>query len=223
MAPRERQRRAGDPCSPSGQPPISLLPLRLALTWDSHPTETGGKESKEAQKNREGEVRGAAVLLTRSGLAQWPFRAVETLPMIKSFICWVASGLSLRKQRHGSPVTHHWPCPPPHLRSSEKRQSMPRGLRDQPHEEPRVCNKEPITAACPAGVTEGSLAPAPRSPPCPQPRLLSPQAPDPGASCQDESQHFPRFLHAPLLQLPRGTHGSHLCPTVMMSTLILTT
>lgn len=37
-------------------------------------------------------------LLTRSGLAQWPFRAVETLPMIRSFICWVASGLSLWKE-----------------------------------------------------------------------------------------------------------------------------
>lgn len=33
--------------------------------------------------------------LTKSGFAQCPFRAAETFPMIKSFICWVASGLSL--------------------------------------------------------------------------------------------------------------------------------
>lgn len=33
--------------------------------------------------------------LTKSGFAQCPFRAAETFPMIKSFICCVASGLSL--------------------------------------------------------------------------------------------------------------------------------
>lgn len=61
------------------------------------------EEETEGIEKREGELRGEAVLLTRSGLAQWPFRAVETLPMIKSFICWVASGLSLgevKTQRH---------------------------------------------------------------------------------------------------------------------------
>lgn len=47
----------------------------------------------------EGGSQGDGSLLTRSGLAQWPFRAVETLPIIRSFICWVASGLSLGRQR----------------------------------------------------------------------------------------------------------------------------
>lgn len=51
-------------------------------------------------------------LLTRSGLAQWPFSAVETLPRIRSFICWVASGLSLRKQNR-SPVSHNESCEAP--------------------------------------------------------------------------------------------------------------
>lgn len=35
---------------------------------------------------------------TRSGLAQWPLRAADTLAMIRSFICWVASGWSLKQK-----------------------------------------------------------------------------------------------------------------------------
>lgn len=67
-------------------------------------------ESEGRKKERGEHSEGLAALLTRSGLAQWPFRAVETLPIIRSFICWVASGLSLGKQRN-SPVTPHWSCP----------------------------------------------------------------------------------------------------------------
>ena len=60
--------------------------------------ETSGEEAERMKAESE----ETASLLTRSGLAQWPFRAVETLPIIRSFICWVASGLSLGKQRKES-------------------------------------------------------------------------------------------------------------------------
>lgn len=58
----------------------------------------GGSEGRKKESEEHSE--GLAVLLTRSGLAQCPFRAVETLPIIRSFICWVASELSLGKQRN---------------------------------------------------------------------------------------------------------------------------
>lgn len=66
----------------------------------SHHAGTGRDEARERKRKMRGYSEGTAVLLTRSGLAQWPFRAVETLPIIRSFICWVASGLSLGKQRN---------------------------------------------------------------------------------------------------------------------------
>lgn len=72
----------------------------------SHDHGTGEEEARERRRKVREESEGTLVLLTRSGLAQWPFRAVETLPMIRSFICWVASGLSLQKQKtqsHDSP------------------------------------------------------------------------------------------------------------------------
>lgn len=46
-------------------------------------------------KNNDKKKKKALESLTRSGFAQCPFRAAETFPMIKSFICCVASGLSL--------------------------------------------------------------------------------------------------------------------------------
>lgn len=66
----------------------------------SHHAGTGRDGARERKRKMRGYSEGTAVLLTRSGLAQWPFRAVETLPIIRSFICWVASGLSLGKQRN---------------------------------------------------------------------------------------------------------------------------
>lgn len=64
----------------------------------------GDGNGREAARVRRRKVREESertpVLLTKSGLAQWPFRAVETLPIIRSFICWVASGLSLQKQKN---------------------------------------------------------------------------------------------------------------------------
>lgn len=76
----------------------------------SPPRDRSGGGARGGRRKRGEHSEGLAALLTRSGLAQWPFRAVETLPIIRSFICWVASGLSLGKQRN-SPVTPHWSCP----------------------------------------------------------------------------------------------------------------
>lgn len=95
---------------------VSRSPLTPTATWPGHHNEAPAGRAMGTKEKGEGGVGGRGGLLTRSGLAQWPFRAVETLPIIRSFICWVASGLSLGKQRRESCYTSGC-IPPLHVRA----------------------------------------------------------------------------------------------------------
>lgn len=126
MAPSERQRRAGDPSPRSGQPPISLLPLRLALTWDSHPRETGGKESKGTQKDKRGRGQKGSRPAHQIGIG--PVALQGSGHFANDQVIHLLGGFGIVSEEAKAWGSCYPPLavPPSHLRSSEKRQSMPR-------------------------------------------------------------------------------------------------